>query len=132
MSLETFHIHLYGPERSTSGPASSRQTNPIPTSFEAAQQRLESLLPSVLLEPDGSFAWAGNGHQVVGMIYDAATEIQYVELRGHCDRSQLRKLVQTLVGAPRIDEFAIMVLPNRQWKIFQSFEISLPTATKNP
>jgi hypothetical protein len=132
MSSETFHIHLYGPDDSSDGPSSSRQTAPIPTSFEAAQQRLEKSLPKVLLEPDGSFAWAGNGYQIVGMIYDAATVIQYVELRGHCDQSQLRKLVQTLAGELRIDGFGVMVLPDRQWKIFQSFETSLPSATKNP
>ena len=131
MSSETFHIHLYGPNDVSAGQSSSRQTAPIPTSFEAAQQRLKKSLPTVLLEPDGSFAWAGSSHQVVGMIYDAATMIQYVELRGHCDRSQLRKLVQTLSGALRIDDFAIMVLPDRRWKIFQSFEMSLPAATKN-
>lgn len=93
---------------------------------------MEQRLPNVLLEPDGSFAWTGENHQLVGMIYDAAMMIQYVELRGHCDRFQLRKLVQTLSGTDQIGDFAIMILPERQWKIFQSFEMSLPAKSKNP
>lgn len=127
MHHETFHIHLYGPHSGATD-ASSSQTTPILTSFEAAAQRLISFLPMVLLEPDGSFAWAGKNHQVVGMIYDAESVIQYVEFRGHCDREQMKTLVKTLSGTDKIDDFAVMMLPERQWKNFQFFERLLPEA----
>lgn len=131
MSLDTFHIHLYGPPAEPTSESASA-TTPIPTSFEAAQGRLEQTLSNVLLEPDGSFAWASKDHRVVGMIYDAAMLIQYVEFRGHCDQLQLRKLVKTLSGTDQIDDFAVMVLPERQWKNFQSFVRSLPLDVKTP
>jgi hypothetical protein len=131
MSIETFHIHLYGPDP-LDRPSVPGQTTPLPTSFEAAQQRLRTCLPNVLLEPDGSLAWAGKDHQIVGMIYDAATMIQYVELRGRCDRIRLREFVETLAGSKQIDQFATMILPERQWKIFHSFERSLPSSPTDP
>ncbi|QDV40221.1 hypothetical protein Enr13x_00270 [Stieleria neptunia] len=130
MPTEPFHIHLYGPHPHD-GRLPSPETTPIPTSFEAAGERLNRSLPSVLFEPDGSFAWAGKDHQVVGMVYDAAMLIQYVEIRGHCDATQLRKLVETLAGTTQIDPFAVMVLPERQWKNFQTFAISLPARGQN-
>lgn len=123
MSSKSFHIHLYGPQESDQKPIAER-TPAIPTSFEAAQQRLSDALPDVLLEPDGSFAWAGPTFQIVGMIYDAADQIQYVELRGHCDPAHLRQLIEILSGMSNIDQFLVMVLPERQWKNFQSFEKS--------
>lgn len=121
---ETFHIHLYGPR--SGNPASSQATTPIPSSFEAAEERLIRSLPMALIEPDGSFAWAGPDHQIVGMIYDAAAMIQYVEIRGRLNRGQLRDFVEILSGTTKIDDFATMVLPARQWKDFQSFANSLP------
>ena len=135
MSDNDFHIHLYG--RSPGDlPPQGQRTNPIPTSFEEAQQRLLERMPEMLFEPDGSFAWASVKHQLVGMIYDAGGQIQYVELRGHCAPQQLRDLIETLAGSPQIDEFAVMVLPNRQWKIFHTFEKSVPsedsTSANNP
>ncbi len=130
MHTVSFHIHLYGPHPHADR-LPSPATTPIPTSFEAAGQRLHQSLPSILFEPDGSFAWASTDHQVVGMIYDAAMVIQYVELRGHCDATRLRKLVETLAGTTQIDQFAVMVLPERQWKNFQTFAISLPGGAPN-
>lgn len=130
MSANHFHIHLYGPPHDSGG-RNGPQTSPIPTSFEAAQERLRQSLPNVLLEADGSLAWANRGFQIVGMIYDAATMIQYVEIRGHCDRSILRSFVATLVGTVHIDHFPVMVLPDRQWKKFQSFEKTLPPGPAN-
>lgn len=135
MRADTFHIHLYGPIQPYGEPiqpyggppgeadrSSGPRTSPIPTTFDAATDRMLRSLPMVLLEPDGSFAWAGSDHQIVGMIYDAAMSIQYVEIRGHADADRLRKLVQALVGHGNINELAVMVLPERQWKDFQSFE----------
>ncbi|WP_372894367.1 hypothetical protein [Stieleria sp.] len=130
MPTDSFHIYLYGPHPHADR-LPSPDTTPIPTSFEAAGERLHQSLPSILFEPDGSFAWASKDHQVVGMIYDAAMEIQYVEIRGHCDASRLRKLVEILAGTTQIDQFAVMVLPERQWKNFQSFAISLPASDPN-
>ena len=125
MRHETFHLHLYGPDAQAND-ASWLETKPILTSFESAAQRLANFLPTVLVEPDGSFAWAGKNHQVVGMIYDASETIQYVEIRGHCDQNQMRRLVETLSGTTEIDDFAVMMLPERQWKNFQFFERLLP------
>lgn len=98
--------------------------HPLDSDFESAQQRLREQIPATLLEPDGSLAWAGADFQIVGMIYDAAETIQYIELRGHCRGRQLRQLIETVAGTPRIEQFSVMVLPDRQWKIFQSFERS--------
>ncbi|MCO8121750.1 hypothetical protein NHH03_08380 [Stieleria sp. TO1_6] len=119
-----FHIHLYGPpaDRLTSG---NPTTAPLPSSFEAAWQRLQTLLPQALLEPDGSLAWSGEHHQIVGMLYDAADRIQYVELRGFCYRQQVQKLLRVIAGIEQVDRFSVMVLPERQWKNFQSFANSL-------
>jgi hypothetical protein len=147
MTRDEFHIHLYGPlpldsgmdssppgedartvrsERESSGPTSALDPNrwiattPIPASFEEAASRLAEQLPEVLLEPDGSLAWASPDHQVVGMIYDAMGSIQYLELRGRCTAEQLRQLVEVISGMTNVDRFAAMLLPERQWKIFQS------------
>jgi hypothetical protein len=123
MLANEFHIHLYGPSA-----AAANQTAPLPTSFEAAQGRLEAELPEALLEPDGSLAWASPTHQVVGMIYDAAMQIQYVELRGRCDPPRLRRLVTLLAGTVQVDRLRVMVLPQRHWKDFQSFETLMRSA----
>ncbi|OYP34948.1 hypothetical protein [Rhodopirellula sp. MGV] len=119
--LSTFHIHVYGPvaEGIADETLSGRQL-PIPTTFEAAMDRLEQL--SALTEPDGSIAWSGPDHQLVGMIYDAAGQIQYLELRGHGSPTHWRTLIQSISGFAKIDRFSIMILPLRQWKNFQSFE----------
>ena len=145
MATDTFHIYLYGPPQGTDAATLNRGT-PFATSFEAAAERLLENLPTVLLEPDGSFAWASGEGEIVGMIYDAAMLIQYVELRGHGNlgkenwpagdrttgdnrpqfrQSPLRHLVQSLAGTPLVDDFSVLVLPERQWKDFQSFEKSL-------
>ncbi|KAA5541094.1 hypothetical protein FYK55_19570 [Roseiconus nitratireducens] len=121
--IREFHIHLYGPATSD---RRDRRTPPIPTSFESAMERLQTDLSRVLLEPDGSLAWAGQDFRLVGMLYDAASQIQYVELRGTCRRHQLRRLVETVAGFREIDDFAVMELPQRQWKDFQSFANQLP------
>ncbi|MCC9600851.1 hypothetical protein LOC67_09760 [Stieleria sp. JC731] len=101
--------------------------SPIPTSFEAAMQRLETLVPQPLSEPDGSIAWAGSDHRIVGMIYDAAGHIQYLELRGYGTAYHWRTLIQSICGQANIDRFSIMLLPERQWKNFQSFANLLGT-----
>ncbi len=159
--VSSFHIHLYGPHESDE-PLSALTARPLPSDFEAAQRRLEQQLPGVLFEPDGSFAWAGGDFQIVGIVYDAADAIQYVELRGRFEHraqesqsqesqsqesqsqeshgresrrvsaddpkvgGRLRELIAVLAGTAAIDRFAVMVLPNRQWQLFQSFENSSP------
>jgi hypothetical protein len=151
--VSSFHIHLYGPHESDE-PLSAPAARPLPSDFESAQRRLEQQLPGVLFEPDGSFAWAGSDFQIVGIVYDAADAIQYVELRGRFEHrgaesptpesqapgceseitsadgprigGRLRELIAVLAGTVAIDRFAVMVLPNRQWQLFQSFENSSP------
>ncbi|MCD0463084.1 hypothetical protein [Roseiconus lacunae] len=135
MQQPAYHVHIYGPPRLTdlgSVPADAvknrgqsteqGQQSTIATTFENAMARLQDLTPSVLTEPDGSIAWAGTEHQIVGIIYDAADQIQYVELRGHGQSKYWRLLLQAIAGTENVDRFSIMVLPNRQWKNFQSFE----------
>ncbi|MEM6365823.1 MAG: hypothetical protein AAF745_15455 [Planctomycetota bacterium] len=123
---ESFHVHCYGPSELDSGELSKRTHPAIPTSFEAALERLQRLLPQVLFEPDGSLAWASPSHQVVGMVYDAQTTIQYVELRGHCDGQQFIELVRTLAGTDDVGSYQLMLLPQRQWKDLQTFAKTLP------
>lgn len=125
--LRDFHVHIYGPAAGEMRNVGEKPpgTSSVPSSFEEALTRLERDIPSVLLEPDGSLAWASPSHQVVGIIYDAGQRIQYVELRGHCSGDQIRHLIATIADTKQIDEFAVMELPNRQWNNLQGFANSL-------
>ncbi|MEO1616535.1 MAG: hypothetical protein AAFV88_11835 [Planctomycetota bacterium] len=120
MKTSSFHLHVYGPRR-----ASTPTPNCIPSSFEATENRLREVMPSVLFEPDGSIAWASPTHQIVGIVYDANTEIQYVELRGHCSGTQLVELVSVIAGTTNVSEYGVMVLPSRQWKNLQTVARSM-------
>ncbi|MEM0925507.1 MAG: hypothetical protein AAGJ83_05675 [Planctomycetota bacterium] len=121
---EPFHLHVYGP-RQGSADENSPSHSPIEASFEEATERLLHDIPAVLIEPDGSIAWASPSHQIVGIIYDAGAVIRYVELRGFCTPSQLIRLVATIAGAPKVGDFAVMRLPIRQWNNLQQFANSL-------
>ena len=109
--METFHLHLYGPDR-----------GPLPTSFEKAFERLQQL-PKIYLEGDGSFVWTQPGahEQLFGMLYDAADELQYVELRGQCSVAIWQQLIDALRGDENYD-LAVFRLPQRQWQDLQTFE----------
>lgn len=110
-TMETFHLHLYGPDR-----------GPLPTSFEQAFERLGQL-PMIYLEGDGSFVWTqpGGREQIFGMLYDAADRLQYVELRGQCSVAIWQQLIGALRGESNHD-LAVFRLPQRQWQDLQTFE----------
>ncbi|MEO1523998.1 MAG: hypothetical protein AAFX06_01115 [Planctomycetota bacterium] len=119
--MSEFHLHLYGPFTEEGG-----QPSPFPSRFETALTRLQTAYPEALIEMDGSVAWASPSHQLVGMLYDAGEAIEYVELRGRCSRSQLLDFVENLAEEGQIGAFAVMELPQRQWKKLQHFAIQLP------
>lgn len=110
--LASFHVYVYGPER---GPLGSR--------FDEARHRL-SELAGLDFEPDGSFVWApGAGQSVFGMLYDAADEIQYSELRGCCDRDSWLRICRA-VGGRSSPCLEILQLPQRRLQDLQSFVAS--------
>ena len=109
-----FHLYLYGRDR-----------GPIESSFEDAAARLVAL-PGLYFEPDGSFAWAPDSpdQQVFGMLYDAASKIQYAELRGSCQRETWRQLCIAIAGR-KSAELLVLKLPDRHWYDLQSFQAEL-------
>ena len=111
--MQDFHIYLYGPAQ-----------GPIDTTFEDAAERLQRL-DRLAFEPDGSFVWARNGgrQKVFGMLYDAANQIQYVELRGQVDLETFQTIVKA-ISNDQIDDLAVMKLPERQLQQLQDFEES--------
>lgn len=106
-----FHLYLYGPHQS-----------PLETNFEDAAARLMEL-PKLHFEPDGSFVWAldSGRQQVFGMLYDAADQIQYCELRGHCELTTWRELCFAIKGCDIID-FEVLKLPDQELQDLQIFE----------
>lgn len=122
--MSEFHLHLYGPFADE-----GRQPMHFPSRFETALARLQTAFPEALIEMDGSVAWASPNHQLVGMIYDAGERIEYIELRGRCSRSQLFQFVGELCDSrdeQQIGSFAVMQLPQRQWKNLQDFATEIP------
>ncbi|MGB7344120.1 MAG: hypothetical protein WBD20_07895 [Pirellulaceae bacterium] len=114
--MPAFRVYLYGPN-----------CGPIETTFEAAAERLQRLA-GLYFEPDGSFVWSQKEEtasspagQVFGMLYDAAQQLQYVELWGDCDRPMWHKIVQAVLGSATHD-LAVMTLPERQLQDLQGFE----------
>jgi periplasmic divalent cation tolerance protein len=77
--------------------------SPLRVSFEAIADQLTSW-PGMYFEMDGSFVWVSTERDVAGaacwqldgMIYDRAGTVQYVELKGRCDRNAWSKLVAVL------------------------------------
>ena len=107
-----FHLYLYGP----GGGA-------IPTSFEEVAERLAKL-DRLYFEPDGSFCWAHVPHEsIFGMVYDAAGEVQYVELRGECDFATWRQIICAICG-DHVEVATVMCLQKRQMQELQTFETS--------
>tara|TARA_R110002049_G_scaffold4601_5_gene32717 strand:- start:1005318 stop:1005671 length:354 start_codon:yes stop_codon:yes gene_type:complete len=112
MEIRPLHLYLYGPDG-----------GPIPTSFEDVSQRLCEL-GHLYFEPDGSFAWSPTRDEALfGMVYDAAGQVQYVELRGHCSHRVWRQVVCAVCG-PSTVEMTVMCLRTRRMKEVQSFEES--------
>ena len=107
-----FHIHLYGADR-----------GPIPTSFEEVAERLGQL-DQLYFEPDGSFCWSPSADEnIFGMVYDAASRVQYIELRGKCEIAAWRGLM-TAIRGDYSQAIWIMCLQKRQLQELQSFEES--------
>lgn len=96
-------------------------------------------LDGLFFEWDGSLTWANQseGWQIDGMVYDNATEIQYVDLHGRVDQPQnaiyLRDRLRELFGTwGESAELMLLRLPERRWQNLQDFEkelLSEPTAT---
>ena len=110
--MNEFHVYLYGPAK-----------GPIESSFESAEMRLTEL-PRLYFEPDGSFVWAldQGRQQVFGMIYDAAGRIQYIELRGSCEKVTWRQLIGAATGSHSTD-YLVLKLPEQRLQELQDFEL---------
>ncbi len=68
--------------------APSHCHQPFKIGFEDAMQNL-SLLQRLFIEPDGSFVWVNDRHelstwQLDGHLYDRHDRLLYVELKGRC------------------------------------------------
>lgn len=117
-SLKRWHLRISGHDSgATSGPlvrilekeinSINLPTGPKPLSvaFEQVEERL-SRFPNVHFEPDGSFVWGateqgpyfGRLWQLDCMLYDRENRIQYVELKGNCDRTTWEMLIEVLAG----------------------------------
>lgn len=122
---EAFAIYLYGPER-----------GPLPISFEVAAGRLERL-PRLFFEWDGSWVWSGHDDrqqrwQLDGMVYDAAGQVQYVDVKGCCPKSVWRELLGALLptepetpppdSAAHPDDWCALRLPAQQLQPLEVFE----------
>lgn len=112
--MKSFHLYLYGPGQ-----------GPIATTFEDVENRLANL-ERLYFEPDGSFVWSSEGghEQIFGMVYDAAGQVQYFELRGNCRRSSWQRLLDSLIGGVTTD-LQVLLLPRRELQELQTFEASL-------
>jgi len=77
---------------------------PLPIAFEAVAQQL-STWPGMYFEMDGSFVWvsperSGSNQpvwQLDGMVYDRNDAVQYIELKGRCDRAAWTRIVSVLL-----------------------------------
>ena len=99
--------------------------SPMSVSFEKVAGIL-SRFPNLHFEPDGAFTWGSIDRrskderlwQLDGMIYDRENRIEYVELKGNCDRATWEAFTQVLSGV----EYRPLVV---QW-IDQGLWISEP------
>ena len=90
-----FHISVHAGVRQT-GARSSATT--FTRSFEEVAEAL-GRLPRLFVEADGSFVWVASGEptwQLDGVLYDGATGLWYMELKGRCPQAQLDELLCTL------------------------------------
>ena len=104
---------------------------PLGRSLEQVVGPMASL-DGLFFEWDGSLTWANQseGWQIDGMVYDNATEIQYVDLHGRISRAEnaillhdrLRQLFGTW-GDPA--DLMLLRLPDRRWQTLQDFEREL-------
>jgi periplasmic divalent cation tolerance protein len=117
-SAPTWHLRIAGlPENAIPGPRATvlgkevetlrLPTGPIPmqVTFEAVADVL-SRYPNLHFEPDGAFTWGSIERrtkdlrmwQLDGMIYDRENRIEFVELKGNCDRATWQAFTQVLSG----------------------------------
>ena len=64
-------------------------------SFETAIERLASL-PTLFIEPDGSFVWATADSQMDGVLYDHQQRLHYIEAKGHCRVESMETFLRCL------------------------------------
>lgn len=81
------------------------------------------------MEPDGALLWVEPpdslpGGQLDGMLYDLAGQLQYVELRGWCQRSTLQRLLDHVAHSPA--HAWVQLLPSGDWLPIQSLLERLP------
>ncbi len=79
--------------------------SPLSVTFEEVAAKL-STFPNLHFEPDGSFVWGSTEYrpntgrlwQLDCMVYDRADRIEYVELKGNCNRNTWESLIEVLSG----------------------------------
>ena len=111
IQMISFHLYLYGAAK-----------GPLKTSFEQVEERLKRL-DSLYFEPDGSFVFtrASGCEQVFGMVYDAAGQVQYCDLRGKCGISTWQTLRLAIVG-DLVANHEVLLLPEQELQDLQTFE----------
>ena len=110
----SFHLYLYGASQ-----------GPLKTSFEQLEERLTSL-ESLYFEPDGSFVFSRDSgrEQVFGMVYDAADQVQYCDLRGKCGMTTWQMLRVAIIGDSVVNH-EVLLLPEQELQDLQMFESRL-------
>lgn len=111
IQMISFHLYLYGVSK-----------GPLQSSFEAVEGRLRQL-DAVYFEPDGSFVLSreSGSEQVFGMLYDAAGQLQYCDLRGNCGINTW-KMVRNAILGEEVANHEVLLLPSQELKDLQSFE----------
>jgi periplasmic divalent cation tolerance protein len=112
-TLPAFHIRI--------------QFDTNPPTFDEAYDRL-SRRPNVFVELDGSFVWRasiGSLHdpsapQLDGMLYDRDERMEYVEVKGACDRLTWSDFLATLVGECG-STLRFQDVSNGQWMSLEAF-----------
>lgn len=94
MISRSFHVNIH--RQPLDGPAGG------PTMFSRTFEQVADALarlPRMFIEPDGSFVWVAAHEpiwQVDGVLYDGATGLWYIEVKGSCPQSQFDELLRTL------------------------------------
>lgn len=107
----SFHLYLYGAGKA-----------PLAASFETVEARLKQL-DTLYFEPDGSFVLSRQAgrEQVFGMLYDAAGQLQYCDLRGTCG-IETWKLVRIAILGDAVADHEVLLLPANELQDLQTFE----------
>lgn len=112
--MTPFAVYLYGPEWGS-----------LPSSFEKIAADLTHF-ERLYFEWDGSFVWTGEDGlqrwQVDGVLYDGASGMQYVDVKGFCPKRQWRKLVEVFRGTCPLELLTVLQLPQQTRKSLLSFE----------